>query len=432
MGRSYIVVFVAVSALILGLVLPAVAQSSYQDELANLQSPNSKTRIKAAKQLGRSQRREAIEPLTTAMRDPEPKVRKAVLEALRGFQDVGAVSGILIGFSDEEKDIRTIALTAILELYVAPRERRRPVLNIFKAGEGPEEPMTVTPPDDRVIKAMETMLRDPEPAIRGKAAYGLGMLHSEGSVNALVLALPDMDSDVRLAVVDALGRIGGDAAGQALSRALADSSSRTRSRVIEALGRMKFKPAARDLLAVYEAEQGKSMGDQALSALAQMGAPEARGVFYQNMTNPKPERRAWAVEGLARYDDLGLVASLTKDFLREPDPRVQLAYCFALTRLGRPEFIDRLALSLAKTDLWAKSQSYLIELGSPLLTELVAYLGDPVSSVRKNMVSVLMEIGDPGAIPYLEPLLSDTDPEVADRANRAIARLQREQVTASN
>ena len=44
---------------------------------------------------------------------------------------------------------------------------------------------------------------------------------------------------------------------------------------------------------------------------------------------------------------------------------------------------------------------------------------------------VLMEIGDPAAIPYLEPLLSDTDPEVADRANRAIARLQRVQMTAS-
>ncbi len=138
-----------------------------------------------------------------------------------------------------------------------------------------------------------------------------------------------------------------------------------------------------------------------------------------------------AVEGLARLDDHGLIPSLTKDFLREPDPRVQLAYCFALTRLGRPEFIDRLVLSLAKTDLWAKSQSYLIELGSPLLTELVAYLDDPVTSVRRNMVSVLMEIGDPGAIPYLEPLLSDTEPEVADRANRAIARLQRVQVTAS-
>ncbi len=434
MGRSLIGVLVVVMALMVGWAPSAGAQMAdnpYQDQLANLQSPNVKTRVKAARELGRSQRREAIEPLTMAMRDPEFKVRRAVVESLRGFQDVEVVDGLLIGFADEEKDIRMVAVTAILELYVSPRERSRPVLNIFKSDDGPKEAVTVTPPDVKVIRGLETLLRDPEPPIRRQAAFGLGMLRSEESVNALVLALPDMNSDVRLAVVDALGRIGGDAGGKALIRGLADSSSRTRGKVIDALGQMKYKPAASDLLAIYEAEQGKSMGDRALSALAKMGAPEARGVFYQNMTNPKPERRAWAVEGLARYDEQGLIPSLTKDFLREPDPAVQLAYCFALTRLGRPEFIDRLALSLAKTDLWAKSQAYLIELGSPLLTELLPYLKDPVSSVRRNMVVVLMEIGDPAAIPYLEPLLSDTDSEVADRANRAIARLQRVQMAAS-
>jgi hypothetical protein len=42
-----------------------------------------------------------------------------------------------------------------------------------------------------------------------------------------------------------------------------------------------------------------------------------------------------------------------------------------------------------------------------------------------------MDIGDPAAIPYLEPLLRDSDSKVSDWANRAIARLQREQLSAS-
>jgi len=55
---------------------------------------------------------------------------------------------------------------------------------------------------------------------------------------------------------------------------------------------------------------------------------------------------------------------------------------------------------------------------------LVTYLSDPVPGVRKGMVLVLMQIGDPAAIPAIEPLLSDPNKEVADQANRAISRLQ--------
>jgi HEAT repeat protein len=43
------------------------------------------------------------------------------------------------------------------------------------------------------------------------------------------------------------------------------------------------------------------------------------------------------------------------------------------------------------------------------------------------MAYVLEQIGDPEAIPYLRPLLSDPDPQVVDWANRAIATLERVQ-----
>jgi HEAT repeat protein len=257
------------------------------------------------------------------------------------------------------------------------------------------------------------------------------MLKAEEAVDSLVNALPDMSMDVRGEVVTALGRIGGEAAGEALTRALNDSSNRTRTLAMEALGRMRYRPAARTLLAIYEAEQGKTMGDRALAALAHIGAPEARGVFLINMTNSKPERRRYAVEGLGRLEDRALTRGLIKDFLREPDPQVQLAYCFSIALLEHPEFVDRLALSLTDLELREQASGYLVELGSPFLTELVPYLSDPVAGVRKGMIQVLMDIGDPAAIPYLEPMLADSEPEVADRANRAIARLQRVRLSAS-
>ena len=99
--------------------------------------------------------------------------------------------------------------------------------------------------------------------------------------------------------------------------------------------------------------------------------------------------------------------------------------------MGRPEFIDRLALSLSNVELRDQARGYMVALGSPFLAEMVPYLTDPVTEVRKGVVQALMEIGDPAAIPYLEPLLLDTDSKVADLANRAIARLRSAQFTAS-
>ena len=429
MGRSRTSLLSTAAAVLVAAASFAGAQT-FQDELANLRSPNAKTRIKAAKTLGKSQRPEAITPLIEAMRDPEVKVRKTIVESLRMYRNVATTDGLLVGLADEDKAVRSDSMDGVIELYVSD-EKRRPVLGLFTGSTLPDTAEPVTPPQDKVVKALETRLGDEEPSIRKRAAYTLGVLQSESSVAVLVQAMPDTVQSVRTEVIVALGRIGTDAAGQALVRALADSSSETRQHAIDALGHMKYMPSARALLGVYEAEKGKAMSDRALSALSYMGAPEARGVFFQNLTNPSTIRRRYAVEGLGRLDDTSLLQGLTKDFLREPDEMVQLGYCAAIARLGRPEFIDRLALSLSKIDLRDQARKYLVELGSPFLTELVPYLSDPATDVRKGMVQVLMEIGDPVAIPYIEPLLMDTDTKVADLANRAIARLRRTQMTAS-
>jgi len=428
MGRSYSSLLVAVAVLTATASL-AVAQT-FQDELANLQSPNVKTRVKAAKALGASQRPEAVQPLVDAVRDPEVKVRKAIVQALRSLRSIATVDGLLAGLTDEEKDIRSSSMDGVIELYVSA-EKYGPIIGVFKGGSRPSTPDPVTPPETKVVRAVEARLRDEEPSIRQRAVYMLGILEIEESVEVIARALPDMNQDVRNEVVLALGRIGGEVAGQALIRALADSSKDTRRRVMEALGRMRYQPAARALMSIWDANQGKPEGDRALEALGLMGATEARGIFYQNLTNIKAVRRRYAVEGLGRLNDTNLLPGLTKDFLREPEAEVQLAYCFSIALLGRPEFIDRLALSLSNHDFRDQTRGYLVELGSPYMSELVTYLSDPVSTVRREMVQVLMDIGDPTAIPFLEPLLRDADSKVSDWANRAIARLQRVQMAAS-
>jgi HEAT repeat protein len=423
-----------VSAIILS--SPAIAvQSSFQDEIANLKSPNVGTRVKAAKALGQSKRPEAVPALTEAMRDPELKVRKQTIFSLRGFNSTDAIDGLLIGLRDEEKGIRGEAMVALLEIYVGAGNAELGGALSFLLGPRYKTPKLngLIPVSSEVVTALEARLQDEEPVLRRRAAYTLGVLDAASAVDSLAAALSDPSKDVRLEAASALAGIGNDAAGEALRSTLsiATSDATFAGHVVDALGQMKYLPAGPELVSIYDGNVN-NLGNRALRSLALMGAPEARGVFYYQMTSKQSEQRRWAAEGLGRLSDNALIPGMMKDFLREPDPEVQLAYCFALARLGQHEFVDRIALSLGNKKLQEQAHEYAVELGSPLLDELVTYLSDPVPEVRKEMAQVLMEIGDPAAIPYLKPLLSDPDMEVADRANRAIARLQQGDLSASS
>jgi len=427
MGRVHSAVLATVvSAIIVS--SPAVAvQSSFQDEIANLKSPNVNTRVRAAKALGQSKRPEAIPALTAAMRDPELKVRKQTVFSLRGFNSTDAIDGLFIGLRDEEKGIRNEAMLALLEIYVGAGNADLGGPLAFFLGPRYKTPKLngLIPVSPEVVTALEARLQDEEPVLRRRAAYTLGVLGAPDAVDSLGAALSDPQMDVRMEAVGALASIGNDAAGEALKGTLsiAASDSDFAGHVVDALGQMKYLPAGPELVSIYDGNVN-NLGDRALRSLARMGSPDARGVFYYQMTSKRADQRRWAAEGLGRLSDKSLIPGMMKDFLREPDPSVQLAYCFALARLGQREFVDRIALSLGNKKLQEQAHEYGVELGSPLLDELVTYLSDPVPEVRKEMAQVLMEIGDPAAIPYLKPLLSDPDLEVADRANRAIARLQ--------
>lgn len=436
MGRLHLAVLATVVSAIIFLSSPAIAvQSSFQDEIANLKSPNAGTRVKAAKALGQSKRPEAIPALTEAMRDPELKVRRQTVFSLRGFNSTDAIDGLLIGLRDEEKGVRNEAMVALLEIYVGAGNADLGGPLSFLLGPRYKTPKLngLIPVSSEVVTSLEARLKDEEPVLRRRAAYTLGVLGAEDAVDSLGAALSDPQKDVRMEAVSALSAIGNDAAGEALrgTLSIAASDASYAGHVVDALGQMKYLPAGPELVSIYDGNLN-NLGDRALRALALMGAPDARGIFYYQMTSKRSDQRRWAAEGLGRLSDRSLIPGMMKDFLREPDPSVQLAYCFALARLGQPEFVDRIALSLGNKKLQEQAHEYAVELGSPLLDELVTYLSDPVPEVRKEMAQVLMEIGDPAAIPYLKPLLSDPNVEVADRANRAIARLQQGDLSASS
>ena len=417
-----------VSALCLMLCGPVEGASpSFDDLVANLKSPNVKTRQEAASNLGKSRRREAVPHLAAAVRDPEVKVRMEVVRALRELRDLAGVPALVSAMSDEEPKVREESIGSLVELY-SQKERSgavRRFLELFSDEYDRASVGSYAEVDASVYRALGTALRDEQKDIREAAALALGILGGRSEVPGLVAALNDLESGVRGAAASALGKVATAEEGKALIPLLADESPAVRKRVLHAIGTLRIREAGPALREMYEANRRKEAGLKVLETLSRIGDPAQADLFREVVQNPDPERKRLAVEGLGRVSDASLLPAFKKDYQRERSDDLKVAYAFAITLLGDRAFLDSIVLGLTSGSLGRRCRDYILEMGPGILPDLYPYLGDAEAGVRAALCDIIGEMGDPGAIPRLTPLIDDPSAEVADRANRAVERLRR-------
>jgi HEAT repeat protein len=415
----------ALAAVSLFLAGPAVGASkpSFAELVANLKSPTTKTRQDAAEALGKSRRREAIPPLSELVRDPEPKVRLTVVEALRELRDLSAVPALVSALGDGDPKVRDAAISALVEVY-AEREPSTP-LQAFSDQYDRASVPPYTNVDASVIKGLATTLKDEDKNIRREAALSIGILDGKAATPDLVAALQDPEADVRGAAATAIGKIGSPADGKALIPLLADTSNEVRNRTLLALGVLRPREAGGPLREMYEANRRKEMGTRVLTCLSKLGDPAQADLFRELVQDPNPETKRLAIEGLGRVSDASLLPAFKKDYQREKNEELRLAYSFALTKLGDHAFLDSLVLSLPSRLYGTRCRDYVLELGRDILPELYPYLNDPSADIRASLCDIMLTLGDPDAIPRLQSLVSDPSTKVADRASRAVELLKR-------
>ena len=401
----------------------APAQSSVEELAARLESSDARTRRDAARALGEDGSIEAVAALTPAARDADRDVRRAALEALAAVRRPDAVAGLIVLLEDEVPAHRRGAIGGLVDIHrrepPAGRTERAVDWLLRREQEFALDPLR--PVEGRVAVALAARLDDEDTENRRLAAEALGVLRAATGAAALARAAAgDPDDDVRRNAVESLGLIGTEEAGESLLSMVEDSG--LERHVVRALGRMAFRPATAALVAVYDRDPGSDLARDALEGLARIGAPEARGTFYHELSSRDARRREYAAEGLGRLEDPTLVDGLIRDFLREEDARVQLAFCFALVRLGQTPFVDRVVLSLSDRRLRETARQYGLELAAGHLEEFLRYLDDPDREVRLELIALLERVGDRAAIPRLEETGRDPDSEIADRA-RAAARV---------
>jgi len=411
-----------------GTVPAGASQQSFEDLLANLKSPTARTRQAAALELGRSRRREAVAPLSALVRDPEVRVRLEVVRALGKLRDLSAIPALVTSLQDGDAGIREEAIGTIVEIY-AERDRGGPIDRFLQTFSDEFDRQSVPPftmVDPGVFRGLAGTLRDEKRGIRAESAYAIGILGGGSAIPDLVAALQDPESEVRAAAATALGKVGTAEEGKALIPLLADSSATVRNRALQAIGVLRVRDAGPALREMFEQNRRRDLGTRALAALSRIGDPAQGDLFRELLSSNDPEQRRLAVEGLGRIADASMMASFKKDYQRERNRDVRLAYNFAIVSLGDRAFLDSIVLALGSTGGAARrARDYILELGPEIAPYLYPYLNDRDAEVRGALGEVLAQLGDVNAIPRLTPLLADPNSRVADRANRAIEKLRR-------
>jgi HEAT repeat protein len=419
----------ACASLVFIFVVPSLGRAekaSFADLLANLKSPNAKTRQEAAADLGRSRRREAIAPLSELVRDPEVKVRMEVVRALRELRDLEAVPALVASVGDGDPKIREEAIGTLVETY-ADRERTGAVnsfLNVFSDEYDRASVPPYTSVSAAAYAALAGALRDEDKGIREEAALALGILDGRAHVRDLQAALQDPEPAVRGAAATALGKIGTAEDGKALIPLLADQSGPVRNRTLQALGVLRVRDAGPALREMYEQQRKKDSGVKVLACLSRIADPAQADLFRELVQDPDVDTRRLAVEGLGRVADASMLPAFKKDYQRERNEEMRLALTFALTLLGDRAFLDSIVLALPSRTHGRRCQGYILEMGRGVLGDLYPYLNDPEANIRATLCDLMSQIGDPAAVPHLQPLISDPNTQVADRANRAVERLK--------
>jgi HEAT repeat protein len=390
-------------------------------------SPNAGTRAKAARELGKAQDVSALPALAEALSDPSEKVRREVVLALAQFHQQEALGALIKATQDWNEEVCVLAVESLVGYYTGSTPNpgfTGFVKKNWERAKGNYNPDTTridpgVSVDPRVITTLEATLK----SIRSthascEAAKGLGILVARAAVPNLVQAAHSSDERLSLEALNALSKIKDRSAGPQLIDLLDSPNKEIKQQTCVTIGILRTSQAAPKLQSIFENARDPKTEEKALEGLAYLGDKSSIPLLTKGLESPDKLNRASAAEGLARAGDPKALPDLEKAYAVEKDAEVKLALEFAMTALGKSDYLSDLVNELPSRTRGDVAQPYLIELARVpgFLPRLYPYLQSPNASVRKRLCTVLMLGGDQTSLDQLDRLSHDPDSDVAAAA----------------
>jgi len=384
----------------------AVAQQTqFQDVVRMLRHPDARERLKSVEMLREAGYMEAAEPVAPLIADPDDDVQLAAIDT--------ELSLFMLSDGSRRR----------LGGFMTSRPKS-PGLAAFDAGPSVVKPVAVPA---AVVDNLLLAIDDASERVRFEAIHALGALARAPltipQIRRLTAALDHYDPIVRAASARVIARLQVQEAEDALIVAIGDSNQAVRQFAMYALGELRSAKAIPALKHQIENYRSNTQATWALLALAKIADPSTADLFRQYLAAKDPGFRAASAEGLGRVNAVDFLPQIEQRLQKERGPAVQLAYVFALQKLGR-NYLEHIVGALADDDGAPQAMEYLIELGPSIQKELTPYLASREDNVRGRVAQVLGLVGTADVLPALEHARLDRNEAVARAIAAAIDRIK--------
>lgn len=382
-------------------------QARFDDVVRNLRNPDPQARMDSLRMLAESRYIEAILPIAPLVNDPLDVIQLEAIATELSFWTV--------------EDIKARRRVAFI---IETRSGSGRAEHVFDAG-----PLAVwpRPAPTELVNALLKAVDDENPKVRMEAIYAFGSIAqpplASEAAQQLVKALDHYDPAIRAAAARVIGRLKVVSAGTDLIKAVNDSQPPVRVAAMRALGQIGERTAIDALAQQVEHYRGGEAAWAALDALARIGDPSSVPLFTSRLADRDEFIRRAAAEGLGRAGEATAIAPLEAGAANDRSGMVRAAMAFALVKLGR-DYAPHLMTLLDDDKAVPQVAEYLIELGPPVVPELLNRLKDPKEAVRGNAALILGAVGTKEHVPALGMLAGDREQDVRRAAERAIERIK--------
>ncbi len=408
------------------------------------EAPQSHIRMAAARKLGQTGDRRAVEALITALNDNNRNVRQLVAKALEkigDFRAIGPLEAAAVG--DKDFVVRNAARRAFqkLEQKKLRLEREKTGIVRVKKWEMPSLDSLIADlrderpgiriasakalrrvKDPRAVEALVGALNDPDHEVRGHAAYALGETKESSCIKSLVgVLMEEQNIFVRQKIFTALQKMNDPSTVELLAKVLKHEKELVVWKAIRILSELKDPRAIKHLIAVIDDEEGQ-LRRLAARAITRISIDAGLRLFHDY--GPEIKRAVTTEIWQGSSKGPGLLKILIAA-LRDEDPRVRLGGLVALR--ARKYAIGKDALISALSDQSPYVRCAVIEVLADfeqerLMKYVTGRLKDEDSSVRSCAAKTLGERKDLRFVGLLvEALGSEQDKGVQAELIKALA-----------
>jgi len=308
---------------------------------------------------------EALPALITALPNQDPKLQASLIRCIDWIGHIDGIKACMPFLESKSNEVRYQAVMAMAG-----------ALHL-----------------EQVEDAMLSLLKDPDPEIRGLLVEIMGKSRSQRLVNKLICELKSEWQLERVLSIQVLGRIKNPAAYEPLQNLIDDDSDEIRARAYEALATVKSGGLDSDTLI-------KGLQDK---------SPLVRKTATQ-CVKPGPDEMV--------YDKL-------VELLNDPDPDVRLAAIETLGELGTGSCVEHLISAFSSSSKHFQLAIVRVMGGIPDKNStqfLVDLLKERDPDLKRTALEALARIKDKRSVPNLIVALDDSDWSVRSAAINALAK----------